>query len=96
MIYIVDRVMQYCEEVGLAREKVCLVHCMPAMQPAKDFGKPRRWHTGSQAVPLHSPVPTSSMLSNLRGTLSAGFALELSTICTHSNGELESACPAMD
>lgn len=40
MIYIVDHVMQYCEEVGWGREKVCLVHCMPAMQPAKDLESP--------------------------------------------------------
>lgn len=69
---------------GLGKRKGLPSPLYASYAACQRFGKPRRWHTGSQAVPLHSPVPTSSISSDLHATLSEGLALELSTIFTHS------------
>ncbi|KAG0556648.1 hypothetical protein KC19_11G069700 [Ceratodon purpureus] len=44
---------------------------MPAMWPGKEFAKPRRWHTGSQAVPI--PPANESVFT------------PLITVCEHHN-----------
>lgn len=69
---------------GLGKRKGLPSPLYASYAACQRFGKPRRWHTGSQAVPLYSPVPTSSTSSDLHGTLSEGLALEMSTIFIHS------------
>jgi len=88
MIYTVEHVMQYCERGSeLGKRKGLPSPLYASYAACQRFGKPRRWHTGSQAVPLHSPVPASSLSSDLHATLSEGLALELSTMFTHSKRE---------
>lgn len=66
-------------------KKVCLVHCMPAMQPAKDLESPAGGIQGARQSHCISPVPTSSMSSDLHGTLSEGFGIRIwAPFFTHS------------